>query len=80
MKKINHIPIHLTIEGVNAEFEAVGWHYPAENGQAEEFDVQHLYYTNKIGECHDWFSLMSWPSINAEVIKQLKAVVKDGNL
>lgn len=80
MKQINQIPIHLVIEGVNAEFKATGWHYPEEDGQCEEFDVKHLYHVDINGESSDWISLMEWPSINDEVIKQLKAVEQDGNL
>ena len=80
MNLLNQVPIHLVIEGVSAEFKATGWHFPAEDGQREEFDVRHLYYVNSNDERKDWISLMDWPSVNDEVIKQLKAVEQDGNL
>jgi hypothetical protein len=73
-------PIHLTIENVNAEFQAEGWHHPAENGQCEEFEINHLWHTSKENQTHDWITLMEWPSVNREVIKQLQAIKGSGDL
>jgi hypothetical protein len=72
--KINHFPVHLTIEGKTFEFEVVGTHYPQDEHQPEEFDINHLYHLKK-GERYstDFISLLDWPHVKAEVIKQLKA-------
>lgn len=79
MKPIS-APVYITIENYHAEFQAEGWHHPAENGQCEEFEIQHLYRTNKDNQVHDWISFMEWPSVNREVIKQLKAIKLGGDL
>lgn len=79
MKQID-APIYLTIENVHAEFQAEGWHHPAENGQCEEFEINHLYHNDKNNQTHDWISLMEWPSVNREVIKQLEAIKLGGDL
>jgi len=78
MKPINSIPVHITIEGSTFEFEANGWYHPQDEHQAEEFAIDHLYYLKK-GEQYskDFSSLLDWPHVHAEVINQLKAVIKD---
>lgn len=73
-------PIYLTIESTNAEFLAEGFYHPAENGQCEEFEIEHLYHNDKNNQTHDWISLMEWPSVNREVIKQLEAIKLGGDL
>ncbi len=78
-EKINYIEVELDIENVTFKFEAVGTYTP-ESGDGfedelidEEFHVEHLYYTNKSGECKDWVSLMDWPHVEVSVITQLKS-------
>jgi len=79
--KINHVPVYLIIESKTFEFEVVGHHQPQDEHHPEEFDINHLYHLRDFDQHKaDFISLLDWPHVKDEVIKQLKAIKKDGNL
>lgn len=79
--KINHAPIHLTIENQQFEFEVVGEYHPQDEHHPEGFDLQHLYYLKRGDrDSTDLAGFLSFPAIYDEVVKQLKAMQKDGEL
>ena len=79
--KIDHVAVYLIIENKTFEFKVVGDHYPQDDHHPEEFDINHLYHLRDFDQYSaDFISLLDWPHVRDEVIKQLKAIKKDGDL
>jgi len=79
--KIDHVPVYLIIEGKTFEFKVVGGHSPQDEHHPEEFDINNLYHLRDFDQhTADFISLLDWPHVKDEVIKQLKAIKRDGGL